>query len=94
MQKRASVIAMLALAAMLAACGPTVGTDSVTGPTATPEVVSSPEPVGELAECEGRIAFVGRVGGEWDVLVINADGSGSRTLADGVDFDSRPVWAP
>jgi Tol biopolymer transport system component len=85
MHKRVTVIATLALAAILATCGPTVGTRGVTEP---------PEPVDEPAECQGRIAFVGRVDGEWDVLVINADGSGLVNVTNGGGQDRAPVWSP
>lgn len=40
------------------------------------------------------LAFLTYRGSQAQLNVMNADGSGLRTLADGVDFDSRPGWAP
>jgi Tol biopolymer transport system component len=102
----ATMVAILALAVTLAACGPTPGTGDVTESSpnsgassvveasATPEIVTSPEPPGELAACEGRIAFVGRVNGERDVLVIHADGSGLLNVTQGGGQDRNPAWSP
>ena len=52
-------------------------------PTATP----TPTPMPSVG---GRIAFASNRNGNYEIYVMNADGSGVRRLAEGMD----PVWSP
>jgi Tol biopolymer transport system component len=41
-----------------------------------------------------RIAFVSNRDGNWDIYVMNADGSQKRNLTNHPSFDSYPSWSP
>lgn len=41
-----------------------------------------------------RIAFSGLLGDQWDLYVINVDGSGRRQLTQDTVFESGPAWSP
>jgi Tol biopolymer transport system component len=41
-----------------------------------------------------RIAFLSDRNGEFDIYVMNADGTGQRNLTRNPAFDSDPVWSP
>jgi Tol biopolymer transport system component len=41
-----------------------------------------------------RIAFSGQRGDQWDLYVINVDGSGRRQLTDDMEYESGPAWSP
>jgi dipeptidyl aminopeptidase/acylaminoacyl peptidase len=44
---------------------------------------------------DGRqIAFVGRLGGQWDIFVVNADGSARRRLTQDAYYNGGPAWLP
>lgn len=42
----------------------------------------------------GRIAFASNRDGDFDIYVMNADGSGQRALTRNSDEDREPVWSP
>ena len=42
----------------------------------------------------GRIAFASRRSGNFDVYVMNADGTGTKRLTAAKENDSHPTWAP
>ncbi|HET6360581.1 MAG TPA: hypothetical protein VFH11_00825 [Gemmatimonadota bacterium] len=43
----------------------------------------------------GRIAFYNDAGGDWEIFVMNADGSDVRQLTDNTAFnESHPSWSP
>jgi Tol biopolymer transport system component len=41
-----------------------------------------------------KLAFLSDRSGDWDVWVMNADGSGQRRLAGNVGLDCAPAWSP
>ena len=41
-----------------------------------------------------RIAFVSKRDGNWEIYVMNADGSGKSNLTNHPGFDSHPTWSP
>ena len=73
-----SVTALLVLA--LAGC-------SGGGPAATPTPT-----VDQTAM--SRIAFVSKRDGNWEIYVMNADGSDQKNLSNHPGFDSNPSWSP
>jgi Tol biopolymer transport system component len=89
-----SLLMWLLIVALLAACGATVEIGGVTVPSPTPVEIATPELEGEPAQCEGRIAFAGRVDGDWDVIVVNADGSGLVNVTHGGGADRAPACSP
>ena len=42
----------------------------------------------------GRIAFASDRDGNWEVYVMNADGSGQTNLTNNPASDSDPAWSP
>src|SRR5439155_972080 len=42
----------------------------------------------------GQIAFMSLRDGNWEIYVMNADGSGARNLTSGPGYDARPAWSP
>jgi TolB protein len=42
----------------------------------------------------GKIAFVSDRDGNWEIYVMNADGSGQRNLTRNLGYESAPVWSP
>jgi Tol biopolymer transport system component len=41
-----------------------------------------------------RIAFASDRDGDWDVYIMNADGSGLRRMTANPSTDAQPVWLP
>ena len=41
-----------------------------------------------------RIAFMSARGGDWEIFVMNADGTEARQLTDNDDSDTGPSWSP
>jgi Tol biopolymer transport system component len=56
--------------------------------------VVTPEPVGQPADCQGRLAFAGRINNERNILMVNADGSGLVSVTNGGGSDGSPAWSP
>jgi len=85
--KTASVaIALLlgvCLAALLAACG---GDGE---PAGTPAATEGP-----AAPTAGKIAFESNRDGNYEIYVMNADGSGQTNLTDNPASDGIPGWSP
>ena len=42
----------------------------------------------------GKVVFSSRRDGNWDLYVVNADGSGQRNLTRDPAFDGLPAWSP
>jgi Tol biopolymer transport system component len=42
----------------------------------------------------GQIAFVSKPGGQADIFVTNADGTGRRRLTNNAAKDIGPTWSP
>ena len=63
------------------------GLDSVAAPTDTPVL---PSPV----TFESRIAFASYRGGNWDIYVMNTDGSALTRLTNHPGRDFHPSWSP
>ncbi len=88
MEKRAcAVLIWVLMAATLAACGPSDRAGETTEP-------DTPGPSTEPSLCQGRIAFIGRSGGEKDLFMINADGSGLINVTNGGGPEQSPSWSP
>jgi Tol biopolymer transport system component len=95
MVKRACLAVMwLALVAILASCGPTADTVATPEPGPMPSPADTPVPSSPPAVCQGRIAFVARDGGEEDISVVNADGTGLVNLTNGEGTETTPAWSP
>jgi Tol biopolymer transport system component len=41
-----------------------------------------------------KVVFTSRRGGNWDIYVVNADGSGQRNLTRNPERDGLPAWSP
>jgi Tol biopolymer transport system component len=89
-----ALIVWLLITAVLAACGPTLTPVDTPEPGPPQPVADTPKVPSAPADCQGRLAFVGRDGDEIDIFVINADGSGlvNVTNADGTEVS--PAWSP
>ena len=72
-------------------CAPDIFGPGLTG---TPTPVPTPTPAPGAAEAAGRIAFVSDRDGNWDVYVMNADGSDVTRLTDAAAWDQWPSWSP
>ena len=59
---------------------------------ATVNVIPAPEPVGDAVE--GRIAFHSQRDGNWEIYVMNADGSDITRLTTQNEIDAHPAWSP
>ena len=55
-------------------------------------VLPAPEPVGDAVE--GRIAFHSLHDGNWDIYVMNADGSDITRVTTHNEMDVHPAWSP
>lgn len=77
---KAFLVAMMAAALVMAAsaCAPSSATP-LASPTATPALTPRPS----------RIAYVCN----WDIYVMNADGSGNTNLANSPEIDREPRWS-
>jgi Tol biopolymer transport system component len=92
-KRTCAVLIWLLVAVILVACGPTGETSSDrVSVSATP--LSNNKPTVAAALCLGRIAYVGRAGGERNIFVVNADGSGLVNLTNGADSERSPSWSP
>ena len=80
--------------------GPTVPSMAVTVLPATviprfPAVAASPTDVTLMPSLtEGRIAFSSIRDGDWEIYVMNVDGSGLTRLTNNADTDCCPSWSP
>jgi len=62
---------------------------------AAPSTTSLPPSTSAAAPAEeGKIAFHSDRDGDWEVFVMNADGTGVTQLTDNDDWDSDPDWSP
>ena len=57
------------------------------------ETASTPTPTVDTTVMS-RIAFVSKRDGNWEIYVMNADGSDQRNLTSHPAFDSHPSWSP
>ena len=71
-------LSLVCLAVLLAACGG--GADEAEEPTAAP--------------LTGRIALESDRDGNYEIYVMNADGSGLTRLTDNPAVDMSPAWSP
>ena len=62
--------------------------------------VPLPFPIDEMelksvaGSSSGKIAFASNRGGNWDIYVMNTDGSNVQRLTNHPDYDSEPSWSP
>ena len=68
-------------------------------PTPEPTSVLAPEPIPELTpvptpELEGRIVFASNRQGNYELYVVEADGSDLKRLTEEPADDRHPVWSP
>ena len=83
---RVSVGTLLFLAALLGGAACSLNVDAGTGPCGEP-VRAGPTP--------GSLAFVSdAVGGQFDICLINTDGSGATPLVTSLADDWWPAWSP
>jgi dipeptidyl aminopeptidase/acylaminoacyl peptidase len=62
---------------------------------AAPSTTSRPPSTSAAAPAaEGKIAFHSDRDGDWEIFVMNADGTGVTQLTDNDDWDSDPDWSP
>lgn len=66
------------------------GTATDLWPTAAGRIIGGPA----IAPEEGRIAFSIEDRGKTRLVVMNADGTGVRTLADSLELRGAPAWSP
>ena len=62
-------------------------------PTATSALTVQPTPTETPAPVVGRIAFTSKRDGNFDIYVMNADGSGVIRLTDDPASDGLPIWS-
>ncbi len=68
-----------------------INTSEVRRPTPTP----TPRPTATLIPTEaGRIAFYSNRDGDFEIYVMNADGTGAKNLTDNSAWDAAPSWSP
>ena len=63
-------------------------------PTHTPTPIPSPTATPTHTPASGRIVFMSEQDGDWEVYVMNADGSGVTRLTDNEADDTGPRWSP
>ena len=67
-------------------------------PAPAPAAAAQPAPVaavGQEAPSEpGKIAFVSNRDGNFEIYVMNADGTAETRLTDNADIDNEPAWSP
>jgi serine/threonine protein kinase len=69
-------------------------TDTSVSPTATPKPTRKPISTPEPAVNTGRIAFASKRNGNFEIYVMQADGSGMTNLTQNEAFDVVPAWSP
>ncbi|MGH2729468.1 MAG: TolB family protein, partial [Actinomycetota bacterium] len=88
---------VLVMCAVLAACSASGSAGLETEPsstdTPTPSPSPSPTPV-EAGPLTGRIAFASDRDGDYEIYVMNADGSNLEKLTDNSLDDLSPSWSP
>jgi hypothetical protein len=94
---RASLF-VLCLATPLAACGGGEGgaPTAEPSPTATgeePTAARTPSAT-SVAAATGKIAFHSDRDGNYEIYVMNADGSGQTRLTDNPAIEGSPAWSP
>jgi Tol biopolymer transport system component len=89
-----AVLAGWVAVVMLAACGPTAETDGTATPEPTWPPADTPQQAGGDVPCAGRLAFLGEAGGETDIYVIQADGSGLANVTGGGGREQAFSWSP
>src|SRR5215207_11048155 len=101
------ILFVTTIAIILAACAapiPTLGpiTEQLIGTEAVPTATeiaptNTPEPTATqvvLGVVEGIIAFQSNRDGNYEIYVMNGDGSGLTNLTDNPADDFGPVWSP
>ena len=84
-----AVLALIALSLVAAGCA---GAEPMPTPAAMPTGTPMPPLTGSGG---GVIAFASdRNGGDWEIYVMNADGSEQRRLTSRPRTDQRPAWSP
>jgi len=69
--------------------GAACSTDSTPQSTAPQDLASTP-----AGDSAGRIAFSSNRDGDFEIYVMNADGSGQTRLTSNSVHDFRPAWSP
>ena len=62
--------------------------------SAAPEAATAPTATTTATPAAGKIAFVSGRDGNFEVYVMNADGSGQTNLTNNPDVDFLPAWSP
>ncbi|MBM3934312.1 MAG: hypothetical protein FJ319_08435 [SAR202 cluster bacterium] len=88
----ALVLAALACQGGNPASQPTPAASDCTAGAAAVRTVPTPAP--EDAARMSRIAFASKRDGNWEIYVMNADGTDQRNLTSNPAFDSYPSWSP
>jgi len=94
----ASELTRMALAKSTSTLAPT-HTRAPTGApepaTEAPAATDTPLPTATVTPAvEGRIAFASLSDGNWEIYVMNADGTGQTRLTENSVYDQEPAWSP
>ena len=93
-----ALLLAICLAALLAACGGDQGGAPTRGPS--PTATAERPTVGPTltatagAPAAAKIAFESDRDGNYEVYVMNADGSGQTNLTNNPAMDASPTWSP
>ena len=95
MNRNRITIILTILATLAAACQP-----ASTTPTLVPATIETPIPAIPVssptlaASASGEIAFASDLDGDFEIWLVNADGSSPRQLTDNAAMDISPAWSP
>ncbi len=92
--KRKLLVFVIGLTLVALSCSLPGSTEVPTETIPTPVSTLLPEPIVNLPATDGELSFASERDGQWQIMVMNADGSGETSLTAPFGNFSYPAWSP